>query len=142
MDPFPRIRPKIQFLNLQRLWVAAVFALGVGSTFISYQPYRLMWDDSDSVLRSMTLSRSLWAGDWLGVLRATVNTHPPLLSLLGIPWGPIIAWGAVGRYLVSLALLTSLAACIIGVYLLRCPAQSGSAQTLRIAAQKGDEETK
>lgn len=112
MDAFQKIRPKIQFLSLQWLWAAAAFALGAGSTFISYRPYRLMWDDSDSVVRSMMLSRSLWAGDWPGVLRATVNTHPPVLSLLGFPWGPIASWDAVGRYLVSLALLTSLAACI------------------------------
>lgn len=120
MNAFQKIRPKVQLLRSKWLWAAVVCGLGIGSTFISYQPYRLAWDDSDSVLRSLTVSKDLWAGQWLGVLGATVSIHPPAMSLLGLPWGPNASWDAVGKYFVSLALLISLAACFSLYLLFRC----------------------
>src|SRR5271165_590921 len=96
------------------LVAAAIFALCVGPTFISYQPYVFRWDDSDYLQRSIAVSRAFWSGNVHGLGAAMVSIRPPAMTLLGLPWGPLASWDAAGKCFITLAAAISLlaAACL------------------------------
>lgn len=96
-------------------WLAAaLFALCTAPTFISYQPYAFRWDDSDYLQRSIAVSRGFWSGSAHGVGAGMVSIRPPMMTLLGLPWGRLHSWDAAGKCFITLAALTSLlaAACL------------------------------
>ena len=101
------------------LVVAAVFAFCVAPTFISYQPYVFRWDDSDYLLRSIAVSRAFWSGNVHGLGAAMVSIHPPVMTLLGVPWGPLASWDAAGKCFITLAAVISLLAASCLYLLLR-----------------------
>ncbi len=78
--------------------LVVVFIVCIAPTIICYDPYSFRWDDSDYLMRSMTVSNAVWSGnrhELVAEIRS--NPRPPILTLLGIPWGPLTSWGAV-RY--------------------------------------------
>ncbi len=100
------------------LWVGA-FALCVGPTVISYQPYTCRWDDADYLTRSINASRAFWAGDIHGLGTAMRSIRPPVMTLLGLPWGPISSWGSAGKCFLTLNGLTSFFVAL-SLYLMLC----------------------
>lgn len=86
--------------------VGALFALCIAPTFVSYQPYLFSWDDSDYLMQSMQVSRALWSGSVHG-LGAMASIRPPMMALLGWPWGRLTSWAAAGDCFLSLAVLTA-----------------------------------
>ena len=98
------------------LAVSALFALCVAPTFISYQPYRFRWDDSDYFQRSIAVSQAFWTGNVHG-LGAMVSVRPPAMTLLGLPWGPLTSWDSAGKCFITLTALISLLA-VLCLYLL------------------------
>ena len=107
-----------QLLDILRkskwLVTAALFAMCVGPTFISYQPYLFRWDDSDYLARSIASQSGLLVRDVHGLRVAMVSIHPPAMTLLGLPWGPLASWDAAGKCFITLAAIISLlAACCL-----------------------------
>lgn len=102
-------------------WLAAValFAFCVAPTYISYRPYLYAFDDSDYLLRSMAVSRAFWSGNVHGLGVAMVGIHPPAMTLMGLPWGPLASWNAAGKCFVTLAAVISLLAASCLYLLLR-----------------------
>jgi hypothetical protein len=98
----------------KQLVAAALFALCIAPTFISYQPYVFSWDDSEYLRRSIVVSRTFWSWNVHGVayLRAIgagmYSIRPPAMTLLGLPWGPLASWDAAGKCFITLAALISL----------------------------------
>ncbi len=88
--------------------VAALFALCIAPTFISYQPYLFQWDDSEYLGRSIAASRAFWSGNGHGLIGAMVSIRPPMMTLLGLPWGPLRSWDAAGDCFITLAALIAL----------------------------------
>ncbi len=105
--------------RLKWLLTAVVFALCVGPTFISYQPYLFAWDDSEYLLRSIAVSRAFWSRSVHGLGAAMVGIHPPAMTLMGIPWGPIQSWAAAGKCFITLAAVISLLAALCLYLVLR-----------------------
>jgi len=93
---------------------AAIFAFCAASTFISYQPYLFQWDDSEYLARAIWVSRAFWSGNAHGVIAGMVSIRPPVMTLLGVPWGALSSWNAAGNCFITLAALTGLlaAACL------------------------------
>lgn len=100
------------------LMVSASIGFCVAPTFISYRKYQFSWDDSDYLRRSIEVSSAFWSGNVHG-LGAMVGIRPPLMALLGVPWGPVASWNAAGNYFVSLAALTALLVAVCLYLLLR-----------------------
>jgi hypothetical protein len=100
-------------------WQAALFGLCVAPTFISYQSYVYTWDDSDYLQRSIAVSRSFWSGNAHGIVAGMAGIRPPVMDLLGVPWGPLGSWDAAGKCFVTLGALTSLLAALCLYLLLR-----------------------
>jgi hypothetical protein len=100
------------------LVVAALFAVCVAPTFISYRPYRFGWDDSDYLVRSIAVSRAFWSGNIHG-LGAMVSIRPPAMTLLGLPWRALASGDAAGKCFLTLAVAISLLAALC-LYLLMC----------------------
>lgn len=101
------------------LVVAAIFAVCVAPTFISYRPYAFRWDDSDYLARAIAASRAFWSGDVHGLGAAMVSWHTPGMTLLGLPWGALTSWDAAGNCFITLAAVTSLFAALCLYMLLR-----------------------
>ena len=107
------------------LATAALFALCIGPTFISYQPYVFDWDDSDYLQKSIMVSRVFWSGNVHGVahLRAIgaemYSFRPPAMTMLGLPWGPLASWDAAGKCFITLGALISLLVALCLYLLLR-----------------------
>jgi hypothetical protein len=97
-------------LSDRRRWlaVAAIFALCVGPTFISYQTYKFRWDDADYLQRSIAVSRAFWSRNVHGMGEAMISIRPPVMTLLGLPWGPVTSWEAAGKCFLSLSAVISL----------------------------------
>ena len=61
-----------------RTWKLALaiigFALFIGPTLISYQPYSFTWDDSDYLGRSIAVSRAFWTGNKHGLVTSMPGT--------------------------------------------------------------------
>jgi hypothetical protein len=95
------------------LSIAALFALCIAPTFISYQPYTYTWDDADYLLRSIKVSQILSSGSLHGLRwMISSNVHPPAMMLLGLPWGPLASWDAAGKCFITLAAVISLLAAL------------------------------
>ena len=101
------------------LLVAALFAFCVAPTFISYKPYLFGWDDADYLARAIAVSRAFWSGDINGLKGAMVSQHPPAMTLLGLPWGPLVSWDAASKCFITLAGLISFLAALSLYLLLR-----------------------
>jgi hypothetical protein len=91
-----------------------VFALCITPTVISYRPYYFAWDDADYLGRSIAVSTAFWSAQRRELRIAVVSDRPPIMTLLGIPWGPLTSWDAAGKCFVTLAVLTAffIAACL------------------------------
>jgi len=95
------------------------FALCVAPTFVSYSPYSFRWDDSDYLWRSVVVSKGFWSGNAHEMRSAMVSMHPPIMTLLGLPWGPLSSWDAAGKCFITLAVFTALAVACCLFLLLR-----------------------
>ena len=100
------------------LSIAALFALCVALTFISYEPYTYTSDDADYLEGSVRFSHILWSGGLHGLLLSS-NPRPPAMMLLGLPWGPLTSWDAAGKCFITLAAMISLLAALCLYLLLR-----------------------
>jgi len=78
------------------------FVLFIGPTLISYQAYSFTWDDSDYLGRSIAVSRAFWSGNKHGLATAMPGPHPPVMTLLGVFWGPFTSWDAAGKCFITL----------------------------------------
>jgi hypothetical protein len=98
-----------------------VFVLCITPTVVSYRPYFFAWDDSDYLGKSIAVSRAFWSGDKheLRVAMVGLGFRPPIMTLLGLPWGPLTSWDSAGKCFLTLAVLTAffIAACLF--FLLR-----------------------
>ena len=95
------------------------FALCAAPTIVSYQPYLYQWDDSSYLVDSIVASRAFWSGDRHGLRVLMQGNHPPIMALLGLPWGPLAGWDAAGKCFLSLAVLTALFVAICLYLMLR-----------------------
>lgn len=104
----------------KRKWLAvALFAVCVGPTFISYQPYQYAFDDTDYLVRSIALSRAFWFGNLHGIGSAMVSIRPPAMTVLGLPWGPLASWDGAGKCFITLYAMIALLAALCLYLLLR-----------------------
>jgi len=99
--------------------VATIFAICIAPTFISYQPYLFRWDDSEYLQRSITVSRAFWSWNVHGMGVGMVSKRPPVMTLMGLPWGPLASWEAAGKCFVTLAAVISLMVALCLYLLLR-----------------------
>jgi hypothetical protein len=107
-------------MSLKVRWLIAgmAFATCIAPTIVSYQPYAFRWDDSDYLLKSISVSRAFWAGHSTGrdhiqeIVDAMYSIRPPAMSLLGLPWGAMRSWDAVGYCFVTLGSWISLVAAL------------------------------
>jgi hypothetical protein len=112
------------------LLVVALYALCAGTTFISYHPYLFRWDDAEYLARSIVVTSAFWHCDVFGVVNGMVSIRPPVMTLLGLPWGSLASWNSAGDCFVTLAAVISLlVACCL--YLLM---RIGVKPTLLVAA--------
>jgi len=68
----------------------------------------------------MTVSNAVWSGnrhELVAEIRS--NPRPPILTLLGIPWGPLTSWDAAGKCFLTLTMLTAFFAATCLYLLLR-----------------------
>lgn len=96
-------------LGWKLLLPAFVFALCAAPAIVSYQPYAYQWDDSVYLGQSVAANKAFWSGDRHAFRMAIEDfgTHPPVMALLGLPWGPFASWDAAGKSFVSLEALTA-----------------------------------
>ncbi len=87
-------------LNGKLLLSTVLFVLCIAPTIISYQSYTFEWDDSDYLWRAISVSRSFWSGNKHELGIAMLGTpRPPVMTLLGLPWGPLACvFAALGPY--------------------------------------------
>ncbi|MGB8321788.1 MAG: hypothetical protein WCE52_02385 [Candidatus Acidiferrum sp.] len=81
----------------------AIFILCIAPTFVSYASYTFRWDDSDYLSTTMAASRAFWSGHRHELGLAMRGSRPPIMSFLGLPWGPLTSWSAAGKCFISLA---------------------------------------
>ena len=105
--------------NWKLFFSAVVFALCLAPTIVSYQSYSFAWDDSDYLVRSIAASRAFWSGDGHVLRNAMVSIRPPVMTLLGIPWGSLGSWDAAGKCFVTLTAFIALAVACCLFFLLR-----------------------
>jgi hypothetical protein len=84
-----------------------VFALCIAPTLVSYAPYSFRWDDSDYLWRSVAVSKAFWSGNAHEMRTAMVSFRPPVMTLLGLPWGPLASWDAAGKCFITLTAFTA-----------------------------------
>jgi len=108
------------------LGIAAIFAFCVAPTFISYRPYVFHhWDDADYLEQSIAVSQAFWSGGVHGAahlraIHAAVGSiRPPVMALLGLPWGRLTSWDAAGKCSLTLAAFISLLAALCLYLMLR-----------------------
>lgn len=101
------------------LVVAAIFALCVAPTFISYQSYMFKQDDADYLYRAIAVSRAFWSGNVHGIGVAMISIRPPVMTLMGLPWGSLPTWQAAGNCFITLAAAISLLVALCLYLLLR-----------------------
>ena len=92
----------------KRLVASVIFSLCIASTLVSYLPYSFRWDDSDYLGRALAVSKAFWSGHAPEMRVAMVSVHPPIMTLLGLPWGPLSSWDAAGKCFITLATFTAL----------------------------------
>jgi hypothetical protein len=92
----------------------AVFALCIAPTMVSYKSYIFSWDDADYLWRSIAVSKAFWSGNAHEMRSTMVHFRPPMMTLLGLPWGTLRSWDAAGKCFVTLTGLNALfAACCL-----------------------------
>ena len=106
------MRRLVSHITFQTRWffALALLVLCLAPTFISYGPYKFHWDDSVYLHQAINLSRAFWSGahgiNHLHDIRRAMygyGERPPAMSLLGLPWGPLTSWDAVGDCFFTLA---------------------------------------
>jgi hypothetical protein len=95
------------------------FALCIAPTIVSYAPYTFKWDDSDYLCRSIALSRAFWSANRHELRTAVGTIRPPVMTLMGLPWGPLASWDAAGKCFITLAAFTAFFAACCFFFLLR-----------------------
>jgi len=105
--------------KLKWLLAAALFAVFAAPAFISYEPYVFSWDDSDYMVRAVAASRAFWSGDVHGLGAAIISPHTPVMTVLGLPWGPLVSRSAAGKCFITLAGVIALLAALSFYVLLR-----------------------
>ena len=101
-------------LNGRLILTAAVLVLCIAPAIVSYQSYTFRWDDSDYLWRSIAVSKAFWSGNGHGLATAMPRIRPPVMTLLGVPWGPLATWNAAGMCFIALTALTAFfAACCL-----------------------------
>jgi hypothetical protein len=106
------------------LWLitSVIFAVLVGPTFISYEPYQFHWDEAEYVTRAITVSQWYWSGRWSridGPIPGMVSVRPPAMTLLGLPWGYLSSWSDVGKCFVTLDIAIAFLAALSFYFLAR-----------------------
>ena len=91
------------FAKWRMLAVAAIYALCLGSTFISYRPCVFRWDNSEYFARSIAVSRAFWSGDLKGLAAGMISIRPPAMTLMGLPWGSLLSQDTAGKCFITLA---------------------------------------
>ena len=100
--------------NWKLLVSTLVFTLCIMPTLVSYASYSFRWDDSDYLWRSIAVSRAFWNGNSHDMHAAMVSIRPPVMTLLGLPWGPLESWDAAGKCFITFTAFTGLfAACCL-----------------------------
>ena len=94
--------------NWKLLLSIAVFTLCITPTLINYAPYSFTWDDSECLWRSVAVNKAFWSGNVHGMGAAMVSFRPPVMTLLGLPWGPLASWDAAGKCFITLTVFTAL----------------------------------
>ena len=95
------------------------FALSVAPTLVSYMPYAFRWDDADYLWRSIKVTQAFWSGNRHELVSGMVSIRPPVMTLLGIPWGPLASWDAAGKCFLTLNTLSAVCAACCLFLLLR-----------------------
>jgi hypothetical protein len=98
---------------------AVVFAACIAPTIVSYRSYTFWWDDSSYLGRAVEASRAIWSMNLHNLRLAMVSIRPPVMTFLGVPWGPLNSWDAAGKCFVSLTSLTAFFAAVCLFLLLR-----------------------
>jgi len=106
-------------INGKPILSAAIFVLCIAPTFVSYEPYSFRWDDSDYLWRSIAVSKAFWSGNAHEMRVSMVNIRPPVMTLLGLPWGPLASWDAAGKCFITLTAFTALFVALCLFLLLR-----------------------
>src|ERR1700674_3209990 len=106
-------------LNGKLILSAAIFVLCIAPTIVSYAPYSFRWDDSDYLWRSVAVSKAFWSGNAHERRTAMVSVRPPVMTLLGLPWGPLASWDAAGKCFITLTAFTAFFASCCLFFLLR-----------------------
>jgi hypothetical protein len=106
-------------IYLKALMLSVVFVLFIAPTLVSYAPYSFRWDDADYLWRSIRASQAFWSGNGHDLLSAMVSIRPPVMTLLGLPWGPLASWDDAGKCFITLTGLTALSAACALFLLLR-----------------------
>src|SRR5580704_7024514 len=92
-------------VNWKLVVPTAVFAVCEAPTFVSYASYTFGWDDAEYLWRSMAASNAFWFGHRHDLINA-IGSHGPIMSLLGLPWGPLHSWDGAGECFLTHAALT------------------------------------
>ncbi|MGB7493634.1 MAG: hypothetical protein WBR26_00345 [Candidatus Acidiferrum sp.] len=95
-------------LDWKLLVSTLVFTLCISPTLVSYAPYSFSWDDSDYLWRSIAVTRAFWNGNFHDMRTAMVSIRPPIMTFLGLPWGPLASWDAAGKCFITLNVITAL----------------------------------
>ena len=113
--PFdPEFRENSAAIDWKLLSSSIVFALCIAPTLVSYVPYFFKWDDSEYLWRSINVSRAFWSGHRHELINAFVSIRPPIMTLLGLPWGPLWSWDAAGKCFITLTtIMAALVACCL-----------------------------
>ena len=105
MEARGRLRGFSAIAPVRAKWLAlaAIFAMCVGVTFISYQPYLFEWDDADYFARSILVSEAFWHWNPDALVNGMVSIRPPVMTWMGLPWGALASWNAAGNCFITLA---------------------------------------
>lgn len=106
-------------LDWKVLMSTLIFALCTSAALVSYTPYSFRWDDSEYLWRSLALTKAFWSGNVHETRAAMVSVRPPVMTFLGLPWGPLASWDAAGKCFVTLVAFTALAVACSFFLLLR-----------------------
>jgi hypothetical protein len=95
------------------------FAICIAPTLVSYEPYSFHWDESEYLWRSIVASRAFWSGNRHDLGMAMRSIRPPIMTFLGVPWGPLSSWDAAGKCFLTLDVFTAILVALCVFLLLR-----------------------
>jgi hypothetical protein len=96
-----------------------VLAICIAPTLVSYESYSFRWDDSEYLWTSVVASEAFWSGNSHGLRLAMCSIRPPIMTLLGLPWGPLSSWDAAGKCFLTLNVFTAALVAVCVFLLLR-----------------------